>query len=106
MSLQRRRELVQLAREFDALVSCDDVYDFLQWGVDGADAGLSSELQNAHLPRVVDVDRELDGGATRPGADGFGNVMSNGTWSKLAGPGLRSGWAEGSPKFVYGLSQA
>lgn len=112
MSLRRRYQLVQLAREFDALISCDDVYDFLQWPIEGASCAASgreqhdSSLQTAHLARVVDVDSELDGGAMRNGADGFGNVMSNGTWSKLAGPGLRSGWAEGSPKFVYGLSQA
>lgn len=112
MSLRRRCQLVQLAREFDALISCDDVYDFLQWPTEGSSCTASgreqqdSSLQTAHLARVVDVDAELDGGAMRNGADGFGNVMSNGTWSKLAGPGLRSGWAEGSPKFVYGLSQA
>ncbi|KAI5367660.1 putative aminotransferase, class I/classII, pyridoxal phosphate-dependent transferase, major [Septoria linicola] len=108
MSLKRRRELVQLARDFDALVSADDVYDHLQWHAD-QDSGTDTKLEplrNAHLPRLVDVDRELDGGTNRPGADGFGNVMSNGTWSKLAGPGLRSGWAESTPKFAYGLGQA
>ena len=109
MSLERRRELVQLAREFDALISCDDVYDFLQWPAESLEstAEIKPEpLKTAHIPRVVDVDRDLEGGAEREGADGFGNVMSNGTWSKLAGPGLRSGWAEGTPKFAYGLSQA
>ncbi|GIZ46137.1 hypothetical protein CKM354_000927600 [Cercospora kikuchii] len=102
MTLRRRRELVKLAREFDALIVCDDVYDFLQWPV----VETQTTLKKAHLPRIVDIDRELDGGTEREGADGFGNVMSNGTWSKLAGPGLRSGWAEATPKFAYGLSQA
>lgn len=31
MTLQRRRELVQVAREYDACIITDDVYDMLQW---------------------------------------------------------------------------
>ncbi|CAK3804442.1 related to aminotransferase [Lecanosticta acicola] len=110
MSLQRRRELVRLARDFDALVTCDDVYDFLQWPTATDQVGGSGikirPMKTAHLPRLVDVDRSLDGGAGRQGADGFGNVCSNGTFSKLAGPGLRCGWVEGTEKFSYGASQA
>jgi DNA-binding transcriptional MocR family regulator len=109
MTLSRRRALVKLAREYDALITCDDVYDLLQWPA-SANAGASGitldSMKTAHLPRLVDIDRELDGGAEREGADGFGNVQSNGTCSKIAGPGLRTGWVEGTPKFVYGLSQA
>ncbi|KJY01239.1 aminotransferase like protein [Zymoseptoria brevis] len=103
MSLKRRTELVRLAREFDMLIMCDDVYDMLQWPVDGE--GLIA-METAHLPRLVDIDREIDGGAERDDADGFGNVVSNGTFSKIAGPGMRVGWAEGTSKFAYGLGQA
>lgn len=111
MSLRRRQELVLLAREFDMLVICDDVYDMLQWPAKDDEshvANLETQLEAteaAHLPRLVDVDRELSGGAERVGADGFGNAISNGTVSKLAGPGLRTGWCEGTAKFTYGLSQ-
>lgn len=113
MTLDRRKDLVRLAREFDALVVCDDVYDFLQWPADIPSAASRSDLvgrlepymSTRHLPRVVDVDRELDEGAEREGADGFGNVCSNGSFSKIAGPGLRVGWIEGTEKFAYGVSQ-
>lgn len=89
MALRRREELVRLAREYDAIICTDDVYDFLQWPSDLAT--LTYSLDKAILPRIVDVDRYLDGGAERDGADGFGNAASNGTFSKICGPGLRTG---------------
>ncbi|KAB2571657.1 Uncharacterized protein DBV05_g9705 [Lasiodiplodia theobromae] len=103
MPLERRKELVKLAREYDALVICDDVYDFLQWpaATDTDQRGLNKAL----LPRLVDIDRFLDDGAERDGADGFGNVASNGSFSKILGPGLRVGYLEGNAKFAYGVSQ-
>ena len=108
MSLDRRRGSVRLARRHDALVICDDVYDFLQWPAKhsdtAADGGAMLRPATAHLPRVVDVDR-IDGGTDREGADGFGNAISNGSFSKIAGPGLRCGWVEGTQKFAYGVSQ-
>ncbi|KOC09516.1 putative aminotransferase [Aspergillus flavus AF70] len=99
MSLADREGLVRLAREFDALVVTDDVYDFLQWSPD-AEQPLA-QPDKAQIPRVVDVDRYLDGGPK----DEWGNVVSNGSFSKLIGPGARTGWAEGTEKFAYGLSQ-
>lgn len=114
LPLKRRQDLVRLAREHDALVICDDVYDFLQWpsiNSSSVDASTENEpattaLTQAILPRVVDVDRTFEGGAEREGADGFGNVVSNGSFSKIAGPGLRTGWVEGTAKLATGCSQA
>ncbi|KAI4701123.1 hypothetical protein J4E89_010699 [Alternaria sp. Ai002NY15] len=103
MSLKRRQELVRLAREYDALIITDDVYDFLQWPSNLNPSTLS--IEKAGLPRIVDIDRYLDGGAERHGADGFGNAVSNGSFSKIFGPGLRTGWCEGTPKMAYGVSQ-
>lgn len=99
MSLQRRQGLVRLARKYDALVVSDDVYDMLQWPTDANKDPKS--LTHAYLPRLVDIDRELDGGPT----DKFGNCLSNGSFSKIVGPGVRTGWAEGTPALAYGLAQ-
>jgi DNA-binding transcriptional MocR family regulator len=103
MSLQRRQELVRLARQYDALIVTDDVYDFLQWP--SSLTSQTTSLEEAALPRIVDVDRYLDDGAERKGADGFGNSVSNGSFSKICGPGLRTGWCEGTTKLAYGVSQ-
>ncbi|KAL8851370.1 MAG: hypothetical protein Q9221_003737 [Calogaya cf. arnoldii] len=105
MTLRRRQELVQVARQYDALVITDDVYDQLQWP-SKRNASPSPSLQHALLPRLVDVDRWSEGGPERPGADGFGNVVSNGSFSKIAAPGVRCGWAEASELFIWGLSKS
>ena len=102
MTLRRRQDLIEVAREYDALVVTDDVYDQLQWRTSSTSNGA---LGTALLPRLVDIDRTLGGGAERVGADGFGNAVSNGSFSKIAGPGCRTGWAEGTPKLSYAVSQ-
>ena len=100
MSLSCRIALVKLARRYDALIISDDVYDFLQWPTSPPSS--SSSLTKAILPRLVDVDRTLD---PVPDPESFGNAVNNGSFSKIAGPGVRTGWAEGTRKFTYGLSQ-
>ncbi|KAI9042982.1 aminotransferase-like domain-containing protein [Aspergillus affinis] len=100
MSLSDRESLVRLAREFDALIITDDVYDFLQWSSDPKKS--LAHPDKARLPRIVDVDRYLDGGPQ----DDFGNAVSNGSFSKLIGPGTRTGWAESTEKVAWGISQA
>ena len=103
MTLRRREEIVRLARKYDALIVTDDVYDMLQWpaeGTVGVEAG-GKTGKVAYLPRIVDVDRHLDEG---PG-DEYGNAVSNASFSKLIGPGCRTGFAEGTPKLAFGLSQ-
>lgn len=97
MPRTRREALIRVARKYDALVVTDDVYDFLSWGT-------STDPNSVSGPpaRLVDIDRVLDNGPH----DRFGNVVSNGSFSKLIGPGCRVGWAEGMPEFVFGLSEA
>ncbi|KAJ5904572.1 hypothetical protein N7504_006955 [Penicillium tannophilum] len=99
MSLHHREQLMRLAREYDALVVTDDVYDFLQWS--STVGGELASPDRAFLPRLVDVDRYLDGGPV----DEWGHAISNGSFSKLIGPGARTGWAEASEKVAYGISQ-
>lgn len=103
MSLERREQLVSIGREFDALIITDDVYDQLQWPVAQGSAPIT--LEHAVLPRIVDIDRYLVDGPGRSGADGFGNSVSNGSFSKIASPGCRTGWIESTEMFAYGLSQ-
>ncbi|MBE7181344.1 MAG: aminotransferase class I/II-fold pyridoxal phosphate-dependent enzyme [Terriglobus roseus] len=93
MSMRRREQLIRCARRFDALIIADDVYDFLRWTPLGPDETL--------VPRLVDVDHTLDGGIASP----FGNVVSNGSFSKILGPGLRTGWTESTDTFAVGLSE-
>nr|POE86460.1 uncharacterized protein CFP56_46644 [Quercus suber] len=104
MSLKRRQQLVLLCREYDALAVSDDVYDFLQWPTDPIRDAAS--FQTAPLPRLIDIDRTIEGGPEREGADGFGNACSNGSFSKIVGPGVRVGWAEGTEKLANAISQA
>lgn len=96
LSLRMRKELVSLAREYDALLISDDVYDFLSWPKDPSapDAAVA-----AIPPRLVDVDRAM------PGYSDFGNTLSNGSFSKIIGPGVRVGWAECTPSFVRELAE-
>ncbi|KAE8146330.1 pyridoxal phosphate-dependent transferase [Aspergillus avenaceus] len=97
MPVSRREALVRLARKHDALIIADDVYDFLDWTPSAAPGSTRHPL-----PRIVDIDRTLDGGPATP----FGNSTSNGSFSKIVAPGCRVGWAEGTPEFAYALSQA
>jgi DNA-binding transcriptional MocR family regulator len=99
MSLSTRKSLVTLARKYNALIITDDVYDFLQWPTSSTSP---SAFTTALLPRLIDIDRTL---SLIPGPDSFGNAVSNGSFSKIVGPGVRTGWAAGTPKFTYGLSQ-
>lgn len=96
MSLHHRKALVELARKYDILLIADDVYDFLAWPTDDSLPHEGLEIP----PRLIDIDRQM--GVISE----WGNTVSNGSFSKLAAPGLRVGWCEATPKFVYGISQA
>src|SRR5436190_15827491 len=75
MSLERRRRLVEVARERELLVLEDNTYGLLRYEGDP-------------LPTLYSLDAEAVGG--RGAAD---LVIYLGTFSKILSPGLRLGWA-------------
>ncbi|KAJ3393022.1 hypothetical protein HDU84_002962 [Entophlyctis sp. JEL0112] len=85
--LHKRERLIQLAREFDILIMCDDVYQMLPL-IDG----------HKVPERLIAIDRA--------GRTGVGNVISNNSFSKIMAPGLRLGWIEASPVLVSLLSKS
>ena len=105
MSIERRERLVRLARKYDALVISDDVYDFLQWPVTSSSS--SSPLPTGPiLPTLSQIDLFLPhDNPTTTNTKSFGNAISNASFSKLAGPGMRTGWIHASPDFIHGFAQ-
>ena len=70
LSALRRRQLIDLAYKHNFLIICDDVYDLLHYR-DG---------QEVVEEPLISMDV------------GEGRVISNCTFSKILGPGLRLGW--------------
>lgn len=88
-SMKTRTKLIELARKYDILIVCDDVYDLLKYD------------DQKLLPRLVYLDRD-----TLPETNLWGNVISNSSTSKLLAPGLRFGWHETPrPNLALQLSQ-
>ncbi|VUC38185.1 unnamed protein product [Clonostachys rosea] len=94
MSLESRKRLIKLARKHDALVVSDDVYDVLRWPASENEA---LEAVGAFTPRLVDVDRNLEGFSA------WGNTLSNGSFSKIVAPGIRVGWVEAMPALISAM---
>jgi 2-aminoadipate transaminase len=91
MALERRRRLVELASHYGVPVLEDDPYGQLRY--DGE-----------HLPTLVEIDAEMNGGEAdeRPFR---GGVLYLGTLSKILGPGLRIGWVVAPDDVVRKLVQ-
>ncbi|KAJ9149059.1 Aminotransferase [Pleurostoma richardsiae] len=112
MSLARREGLVALARKHDALVICDDVYDFLTWPLSPTSSPQPPSSPqpvlspaDPSLPRLFDIDFALGPSPHDKGGKHFGHAISNGSFSKLIGPGIRTGWVEATRDFAFGLAQ-
>uniref|UniRef100_A0A1B0D9T1 Aminotransferase class I/classII large domain-containing protein n=1 Tax=Phlebotomus papatasi TaxID=29031 RepID=A0A1B0D9T1_PHLPP len=75
LSVKKCKELIKIAREFDILISCDDVYNLLHYSSEGSPK------------RLFSYDNPSDG-------DYKGHVISNGSFSKILSPGIRIGWME------------
>ncbi len=110
LSLARREALVHLARKHDALIISDDVYDLLQWPTNFPPPSSSLEVPvpPSPLPPILPTLSQLD--ALLPyqddpsGSPTFSHAISNGSFSKLVGPGMRTGWIHASPAFAAGFA--
>lgn len=88
LSIETKLKLIEIARKYNMLIVCDDVYELLDFNSDKPDF--------EYHKRMVYLDRE-----TLPEGEKFGNVISNSTFSKILGPGLRIGWQEtATPKLA------
>jgi DNA-binding transcriptional MocR family regulator len=84
MSPERCQQIVSIARQYNLLVVCDDVYNLLYFTPPDRDGKSPKRLfayDDKHDPKYK------------------GNVVSNGTFSKLLAPGMRIGWIE-APQHV------
>ncbi|KAK4140841.1 pyridoxal phosphate-dependent transferase [Dichotomopilus funicola] len=116
LSLARREQLVRLARHHDALIISDDVYDLLQWPVTDSPSTstspqttslppllpLLSQIDNALGPSLHDPPNSTPSDAFKP--KHFSHAISNASFSKLVGPGIRTGWIHGSAAFATGFA--
>lgn len=76
------KHLIDIARKNSIMVACDDVYNLLYYG-------------HGFPPhRLFFYDDPTD-----PEYKG-GNVVSNGTFSKILSPAIRFGWMECSPRIA------
>ena len=77
-TIAKRKALLELARQYDILIITDEVYDFL-------------DFTTADRPVLRIVDLDIASLETSSHSRGFGNTISNMSFSKYLGPGLRIG---------------
>ncbi|XP_031564871.1 uncharacterized protein YER152C-like [Actinia tenebrosa] len=87
LSEEKSKKLIKVLRKHKAIAICDDVYNTLSF-IDER-----PPLVTPPPKRLFAYDNEAD-------ADYQGNVVSNCTFSKTLGPGLRLGWVEAPPHLL------
>ena len=87
LSLERRRQLVELADKYGVPIVEDDPYGQLRY-------------EGEHIPSVVALDSEYRG---PNGGHYSGNVIYLSTFSKLLAPGLRLAWVIAPPEVIRKL---
>jgi DNA-binding transcriptional MocR family regulator len=78
---------MELALRFNILIVCDDVYDKLSF----PDAS-ANDIDGMETVRLVQLDTSGR------------HVISNGSFSKIFGPGIRMGWIETGPWLAEQIS--
>lgn len=91
-SLQKRIRLLELARKHDILLITDEVYDFLDY----SESQENVKRPDRPIPRLVDLD--LRSILSPESSIEVGNTISNMSFSKYLGPGLRIGILQASSK--------
>ncbi|CCH59624.1 hypothetical protein TBLA_0B08080 [Henningerozyma blattae CBS 6284] len=91
---ETRIQLIKIAKKYDMLIICDDVYDLLDYNFD------SNATSNV-APRLVHLDRMLSNEQIYE-SNFYGNTISNASFSKLVAPGLRIGYHETANKMLVG----
>jgi DNA-binding transcriptional MocR family regulator len=89
LSHPRRQKLVELARRHHVLVICDDVYDMLY-------------QDRTHMPPPSLVSYDLNDEDEHIGQ---GNIVSNGTFSKILSPGMRCGWVQARSGIIKRIAE-
>jgi 2-aminoadipate transaminase len=80
---ERRRQLLELAREFDLVVVEDNPYGMLRF-------------EGEPLPTLAALDQEREGVVDR--------VVYLGTFSKIFAPGVRLGWVHAQPGILHKIN--
>ena len=99
-SLERRKAIYEVMKEFDLLMLEDDPYFFLQMNPYGSKT-------------LTSPDRSLDGQAyldsltpSYLSIDTEGRVIHCDSFSKVIAPGCRAGWVTSNPLFIERLTRA
>lgn len=96
LTLERRRQLLELASRYDVPVVEDDPYSQLRY---------SGEPLPSLISLVGSAGDDKSGERDKSGPYD-GNVVYLGTFSKVLAPGLRLGWVVASPTLIRKLVQA
>ncbi len=83
MAAERRRELLQIAREYDLVIIEDNPYGMLRF-------------EGEQLPSLSAIEKEEEGGVDR--------VVYLGTFSKIFAPGVRLGWVHAQPGILHKIN--
>ena len=83
LAADRRRELLEIAREYDLIILEDNPYGMLRF--DGQ-----------ALPSIAALEQESTGGTDR--------VVYLGTFSKIFAPGVRLGWVHAQPGILHKIN--
>lgn len=90
LSLERRRELIEMADRYGVPIIEDDPYGQLRY-------------EGEHLPSVVVLDDQIH---SRNGQGYAGNVIYLSTFSKILAPGIRLAWVIAPSEVIRKLVQA